>query len=525
MFFTPFKFANFTVYSAKFALWRDTYMTKESAQITRPPIVVVLGHVDHGKSTLLDFIRKANTVSREAGGITQHVAAYEVEHEYEGEKKRITFIDTPGHAAFQAIRSRGASVADIAILVVAADDGVKAQTLEALKSIRDAKIPFVVAINKIDKPNADLNRTQMSLLEQEVFLEKLGGDVPWAAISAKVGTGVSELLDLILLVAQLHEPKADPSAQASGYVIEAHLDHKRGIASTLIIRNGSLESGSAVVAGQALSPVRIMENFAGKTLKKAGPSTPVVLVGFDVLPEAGAEFVSFKSKKDAELLRSKHAEAARARSIAVATTTEGEKFLLPIVIRADALGSMEAIQSEAAKIGDDERGISIIQWGIGDISEGDIKAAIAAGSRTVIGFNVHMDTMADSLARQHGIHFENFSIIYELTTRLEELLKENAPKRVHEEVVGRAKILKYFSSRKDEHLIGASVLSGMTKQSEPARLMRRNEKVADCEILTMQSARKSVTQIGEGVEFGAQIVCNETPTEGDVIETLHREEY
>jgi translation initiation factor IF-2 len=492
---------------------------------TRPPIVVVLGHVDHGKSTLLDFIRKTNTVAREAGGITQHVAAYEVEHEYEGETKKITFIDTPGHAAFQAIRSRGASVADIAILVVAADDGVKAQTLEALKAIRDQGLPYVVAINKIDKPNADLNRTQMTLLENEVFLEKLGGDVPWAAVSAKVGTGVSELLDLILLVAQLHEPRADSSAPASGFVIESHLDHKRGIASTLIIRNGTLEQGMAVVAGQALSPVRIMENYVGKTLKKATASTPVLLVGFDSLPEAGAEFVSFKSKKDAELERSKHAETARAKIAIPMVQVEEEKFLLPLVIRADALGSMEAIQSEAAKIGDEGRGISIVQWGIGDISENDIKAAIAAGSSVVIGFNVRMDAMADSLARQHGVHFENFSIIYELTRRLEELLKERAPRRVKEEVIGRAKILKYFSSRKDEHLIGASVISGMIKESEPSRLMRRNDKISDCEILSMQSARKSVTQIGEGAEFGAQIVCNETPKEGDVIESVLEQEY
>ena len=501
-------------------------MTNDSSHTSpRPPIVVVLGHVDHGKSTLLDFIRKTNTVDREAGGITQHVAAYEVEHEYEGAKKKITFIDTPGHAAFQAIRARGASVADIAILVVAADDGVKAQTLEAIKSIKDAKIPYVVAINKIDKPNADLSRTQGSLLEQHVYLETLGGDVPWAAISAKTGEGVSKLLDLILIVAELADIKADPSLPGSGYIIEAHLDHKRGIAATLIIRNGTIENGSALVAGKTLAPVRIMENFAGKTLKKATPSMPVVLVGFDALPEAGAEFTAYKSKKDAELERSKYAETERAQAQEATLESAEGKFFLPVVIRADALGSMEAIQSETKKIGDEERGVAIIQWGIGDISENDIKAAIAAGSPTVIGFNVHMDTTAASIARQHGITFENFSIIYELTKRLQELLKEHGPKRINEEVTGRAKILKYFSSRKDEHLIGGSVQSGMIKQDQPARLMRRGEKVADCEILSMQSARKSVTQIGESAEFGAQIVCAQTPAAGDVVESVHREEF
>jgi len=268
-----------------------------------------------------------------------------------------------------------------------------------------------------------------------------------------------------------------------------------------------------------------MENFAGTTLRKATPSMPVVLVGFDSLPEAGAEFVSFKSKKDAELLRSKHAEAERAKTQETAAAVIEGKYFLPIVIRADALGSMEAIQGEAAKIGDEERGIAIIQWGIGDISENDIKAAIAAGSPVVIGFNVHMDAMADSLARQHGIRFENFSIIYELTKRLQELLHEHGPKRIKEEVVGRAKILKYFSSRKDEHLIGGNVQSGMTKKELPARLMRRGEKLGDCEILSMQSARKSVTEVGEGAEFGAQIVCSETPAAGDIIESLLREEF
>ncbi|KKW06343.1 MAG: Translation initiation factor IF-2 [Candidatus Kaiserbacteria bacterium GW2011_GWC2_49_12] len=222
----------------------------------RPPIVAVLGHVDHGKSTLLDFIRKTNTVEKEAGGITQHVAAYEVTHK----GKRLTFIDTPGHAAFGAIRARGATIADIAILVVAADDGVKAQTLEALASIKSVDIPFVVALNKIDKPNANIERTQSSLMEHGVFLEKLGGDVPWTAISAKTGAGVDELLDLILLVAELRELKGDPIPPASGYVVEAHRDTRRGIAATLIITNGVLKQGMAVRAGSAISPVRIMED-------------------------------------------------------------------------------------------------------------------------------------------------------------------------------------------------------------------------------------------------------------------------
>ncbi|MDZ4227382.1 MAG: GTP-binding protein [Patescibacteria group bacterium] len=264
-------------------------MTKEVTPTERPPVVAVLGHVDHGKSTLLDFIRKSNTVAGEAGGITQSVAAYEVVHQ---DGKRITFIDTPGHAAFQAIRARGASVADIGVLVVAADDGVKAQTLEALESIKSAGIPFVVAINKIDKTGASVERTQSSLMEKGVYLEKLGGDVPWTAVSAKTGEGVEELLNLILLVAELEGMKGDPSAPAKGYVVEAHRDKRRGIEATLIIKDGTLKSGMAVLAGRSVAPVRIMEDFTGKQLKESSFSTPVSLIGFDELPEAGAEFCS-----------------------------------------------------------------------------------------------------------------------------------------------------------------------------------------------------------------------------------------
>ena len=493
--------------------------TDSSKKKTRPPIVVVLGHVDHGKSTLLDSIRKANTVAGEAGGITQHVAAYEVVHPYEGEDRRITFIDTPGHAAFQAIRARGASVADIAILVVAADDGVKAQTLEALAAIRDAGIPFIVAINKVDKPNADIARTQNSLSEQGVFLETLGGEVPWAAISAKVGTGVPELLNLILLVAEMHDFSADASVPARGYIIEAHVDQKRGIAATLIVREGSIESGMAVVAGVALAPVRLMENFAGKSIGKATPSMPAVIVGFDSLPEAGAEFVAYTSKKEADLARSKNAEASRT-VVKALHAEEGERYFLPVVIRADASGSLEAIAAEVAKLGDEFRGISIIQSGIGDISEGDIKTAIASSAPLVVGFNAKMDATAATLARQHGVAFESFSIIYELTARLQELLKKHAPKHTKERLVGSAKILKVFSSRKNEHLVGGKVRSGKMNVNERISLVRGGERMALGEIASMQSVRKEVQEVGEGGEFGAQVVLSEKPREGDTLECV-----
>jgi len=477
-----------------------------------------MGHVDHGKSTLLDFIRKSNTVDKEAGGITQHVAAYEVEHEKGGLKKRITFIDTPGHAAFKAIRARGANVADIAILVVAADDGVKAQTLEALASIKESEIPFIVAINKIDKPNANIERTQTSLLEQGVYLEKMGGDVPWAAISAKAGTGVSELLDLVLLVAELQEFKGDVGKPAEGFVIEANRDTKRGLAATLIITDGTLKSGSAILAGRGISPVRIMESTGGISLREASFSTPVRIIGFDELPEVGASFSVFKNKRDAEKARPEAAVPSQ-YSQASASEEGTEHFAMPIIVRADTIGSLDAVKGELARLGDAQSSIRIVQSGIGTISEGDVKTATASVvPATIIGFNAKVDAVAEEYARQHGISIELFDIIYKLTERLEELLKENRPKRTIETVLGRAKVLKQFSSQKDKHVIGGSVSEGYLARGASVRVIRRTIVVGTGKIKNLQAHKSDVDRVEKGSEFGAQISSQMEVAQGDVLE-------
>jgi translation initiation factor IF-2 len=478
-----------------------------------------MGHVDHGKSTLLDFIRKSNIVAGEAGGITQHVAAYEVEREKGGTKKRVTFIDTPGHAAFTAIRARGANVADIAVLVVAADDGVKAQTLEALQQIRDAKIPYIVAINKIDKPNADINRTQASLMEQNVFLEKLGGDVPWAGVSAKEGTGIDELLDLILLVAEIHEYKADASAEASGFVIEAHRDQKRGIAATLIITSGTLRSGSAVCAGDAITPVRIMEDHMGKTLREASFSTPISLIGFDALPAVGETFRTYKNKRDAEAARESERSARSVQAPAAQNADASAKFMMPLIVRADTTGSLEAIVQELAKLGDEHCGIQIVQSGVGTVSETDVKSAIGSSvAATVIGFNVGTERQADALALQHGVRVETFDIIYKLTERLEELLRESTPKRSVEEVVGKAKVLRLFSSHKGEHVIGGSVSEGYLAKKATIRIIRRTIPIGTAKIVNIQAAKQNTDRVDAGTEFGAQLESTFEPAVGDVLE-------
>jgi translation initiation factor IF-2 len=492
--------------------------TKQNNQTERPPIVAVLGHVDHGKSTLLDFIRKSNVVATEHGGITQHVAAYEVEHEHEGKKKRITFIDTPGHAAFAAIRSRGATVADIAILVVAADDGVKAQTLEALQSIRDADTPFIVAINKIDKPTANIERTQASLLEQGVYLEKLGGDVPWAALSAKTGAGVPELLDLILLLAEVEEFRGDPSVSAKGYVLEAHRDEKRGLAATLVITDGTLTSGMAVLAGRAVAPVRIMEDHMGKTLKETSFSTPVTLIGFDELPEAGAEFHSFRNKREAELAR----PAAPRPQNPVVRAEEGDgsgPFFLPVIIRADVAGSLEAIAHELSKVGDEYKRLDVVQTGIGSISETDVKTALSGARPAVIlGFNVGIDPIAETLARERGVRIELFNIIYKLTEKAQEVLDAAAPKRLVEEVVGRAKVLKQFSARKGLTTLGGKVLEGYLARKGAVRIMRREVRVGDGVLSNIQSNKQDVDRVEIDREFGAQVESESEVMQGDVLE-------
>lgn len=488
----------------------------------RPPIVVVMGHVDHGKSTLLDYIRNTNVVAGEAGGITQHMAAYEVEHEHEGTKQRITFIDTPGHAAFKTIRARGANVADIAILVVAADDGVKAQTLEALASIQASNTPFIVAINKIDKPNADVERAKYSLLEHGVYLEGLGGDIPWAPISAKQGTGVRELLDLVILATELTELTGDPSQDASGFVIEANRDPKRGVAATLIVTNGSMQTGMFVAAGSAVSPLRHMEDSRGKTMKEVSFSSPVRVFGFDSMPEAGSVFTSHHTRVDADAAAHR---AAQKEAVFAASAPQEGSYVVPLVVKADTAGSLDAVFSELAPLNNAEVSFKVVSAGLGPVSEGDIKTALAspdADNRQaiVVGFTVEADKLAQELARNSGISIEHFDIIYKLTERLEAILKERKPIKTVREVLCRARILKVFSNKQDEYLLGGKVEEGLLTKNCRVQLMRKGEMVGRGQVLTMQVARQSVDKVQLSSEFGAQVHLTEDPLPGDILESF-----
>ncbi len=483
---------------------------------TRPPVIAVMGHVDHGKSTLLDYIRKTNVVESEAGGITQHVSAYEVEHQHEGATKKITFLDTPGHEAFGKIRMRGASVADIAILIVSAEEGVKPQTLDALEAITAAGIPYVVAINKIDAPSADSNRTKASLIEHGIYLEGMGGDISYNEISAKSGQGVEELLDTLLLVAELEELAGDPTLPAEGVVIEAQRDPRKGVSATLIIKNGTLKSGEHVVAETTSAPVRIFENFLGEPIKEASFSSPVRIIGFDALPPVGAAFRAFGKKKDAELAKS---AGVRPVQETARYSDEDERHVIPMVIKTDTTGSLDAIAHELAKIDQERVLLWTIHSGIGSVNESDVQTALASQhDALIIAFNVDVDTTARDIAQQNDKAINQFNIIYKLSEWLADTVRARTPKMEIAEDIGAAKVLKFFSTTKHTHLFGGTVTRGHLEKGGRVRIMRRGELVADGTLLSMQTGRQNVARVEEGQEFGAQLEAPAAPAAGDIIE-------
>lgn len=481
----------------------------------RSPIVAIMGHIDHGKSTLLDYIRKSNVVDGEAGGITQHLSAYEIKIVYQGTDRGITFIDTPGHAAFSGMRERGAGAADIAILVVSAEDGVKAQTIEAIKTIVSAKIPFIVAINKIDRPEANIERAKQMLAEQEVLVEGYGGTTPWVAISAKIGTGIPELLDTILLVADLESMEGHPDAEVSGIVIESRLDAKRGVAATIVIKDGTLKSGQFVVAGNAITTTRMIENFLGKPLKEAGPSTPVHLIGFDQAPLVGSAIKVFDKKRDAE----DYIENLDATATTATTAFNMEANVVPIIIKTDVYGTAEAIEQELAKIAVEGLRIKIIQKGVGTINENDIRMAQSDKNALIIGFNVTPDARAKELNESVGAHIETFSIIYKLTEWLAEELERRRPRVETREVIGTAKVLKFFSSSKDRQVIGCRIDSGTITSGAKVSVIRRDFPLALGSIIEIQQAKQKVREISEG-ECGMLVECKNDIAPGDVLEAF-----
>ena len=477
-----------------------------------------MGHIDHGKSTLLDFIRKTNVTEGEVGGITQHLSAYQIEKETPDGKRFITFIDTPGHAAFQAMRERGASVADIAILVVSAEDGVKPQTLEALKAIKETQTPFVVAINKIDKPNADIEKTKANLAENEVYLENYGGNIPFAAISAKTGTGIPELLETILLLADTEGMKSDPEGSAEGVVIESHLDGKRGNAATLIVKKGTLQTGEFVVAGKVFAPLRVVENFLGEKIKSASAGDPVAVTGWSELPAVGSAFSLVEKKKDAEALVLERKNAEKKSTNQEISTDQ--RFLIPIAVKADTAGTLEAVLQEIKKCETERAGFRVVLKDAGPISENDVKMLSGTEGGLIVGFGVKADAKGKDLADRNGVAIASFDIIYKLAEWLTEEVSRRTPKVTTEEVRGKARILKVFSSTKDRQVIGGKVTEGQIGTGDKIRVLRRGTEIVRGKIVGLEQQRAKVGEVAEGSECGILTEAKLPIAPGDDIECL-----
>ena len=491
------------------------------ASVGRPPIVTVVGHIDHGKSTLLDYIRSTNIVDKEAGGITQHISAYQAHHTNATGEHLITFLDTPGHEAFGAMRSRGLRVADVAILIVSAEDGAKPQTKEALKLIEEAQIPYIVAFTKIDKPGANIERAKHSMLEAQVFLEGLGGEVPWVGVSSKTGEGIPELLDLILLAAELEGLTTNPEHPGVGLVIEAHLDKRRGNTATLIVQDGTVVSGEFVVSGASMAPVRIMENFLGKPIKSAGPGTPIGIVGFSTLPQVGMSFKTVESKKEAEADVAEAAAASR-NTNTTASASDDERVVLPLIIKTDVAGTGEAVMHELDKVPKDDRlEVRVVNRAVGTISEADVK--LMAGSSMpgiIVGFNVGVEASARDLAERQGVTIQTFDIIYKLAEWLTSELEVRRPRVATAVVLGEAKVLKFFSAAKGRVVLGGRVENGVLKDNAEVRIMRRDLELGMGKITSLQSQKREVKEVEAGTEFGAQLKTDVEPAPGDRLEAF-----
>jgi translation initiation factor IF-2 len=509
---------------------------KKSNVSVRAPIVVIMGHIDHGKSTLLDYIRKTNVASCETGGITQCISAYEVVHKTEeGVNKKITFLDTPGHEAFSKMRERGAEIADIAILVVSAEDGVKTQTIEAWKTIVENKIPCIVAINKIDKPGAKVEKTKKELAENEIYLENYGGKIPYAEISAKVGTGIDNLLSLILILAEMENLTGNKEEDASGFVIEVNLDSRRGILATLIIKNGSIKKGMTVVVEDSMCSTRIIENFLGQTIDEASFSSPIRIVGFDKMPKVGAQFKSFQKKSDAEKYTenwqtensgSSRSDLENSKRSDLFPPKEDKK-IIPIILKADVSGSIEAIEKEIAKINSELNAtvsknaeFRIVGKGVGPISESDIKGVACGEDALVIGFNVKIDKSAVEIAQKRSITISLFEIIYKMTEWLENQMEEKRPKIETMETTGRARIIRAFSRTKERQILGGRVMEGQINLNSVVRIIRREFEIGRGKIVNLEKNKTKTSGVETGAEFGIMIESKIEIVAGDMLESF-----
>jgi translation initiation factor IF-2 len=496
---------------------------QQAEALPRAPVVTVMGHVDHGKTSLLDYIRRAKVAAGEAGGITQHIGAYHVQTA----RGMVSFLDTPGHEAFTAMRARGAQATDIVILVVAADDGVMPQTKEAIKHAKAAGVPIVVAINKIDKPDANLDRVKQELVAEEVVPEEYGGDTPFVPVSAKTGQGVDELLEQVLLQAEVLELKAPVDAAAKGLVIEAQLDKGRGPVATVLVQSGTLKTGDVVLAGSTYGRVRAMIDEDGKAIKSAGPSIPVEIQGLTEVPQAGDEFMVMSDERRAREIATYRAGKFRNTKLAKAQAANlqnmftdlsaGEVQTLRIIIKADVQGSQEALAQSLLKLATEEVKVQMVYAGVGGISESDINLAIASKA-IVIGFNVRADAGARKLAESNGIQLHYYSIIYDAVDDIKVAMSGMLAPERREEVIGSAEIRTVFVASKIGTVAGCMVTAGSVNRSAHFRLLRDNVVIYTGEIDSIKRLKDDVREVREGFECGIKLKNYNDIKEGDQLE-------
>lgn len=493
---------------------RETRAKLENKQSTkqeipgRPPVVTVLGHVDHGKTTLLDYIRKSRVAEKEAGGITQHISSYQIG--YQGRK--ITFIDTPGHEAFSAMRARGGKVSDIAVLVVAADDGVMPQTRESIAHIKAAGVPFIVAINKIDLPGVNIEKVKKQLAGEGVLVEGYGGDVVAVAVSAKTGQGISDLLEMICLLADLAELKGEKDKNFSGVVVEGRLDKARGPVATLVVKEGTLRVGDPIFTSSASGKVRSLISSDGKLIRDAPPSTPVEVLGFTLVPKVGevARNISLEpiQQKEEKPLRPSLQEK-------LAKPTESE---IRLILKADVNGSLEAITGCLERLKQDAKEMKVYYEATGDITEGDVLLAAATGS-LIIGFNVGISTAVEKLADEEGVLIRKYELIYELLEELKEGLEALKESRVEEKIYGEAEVVEVFKTKVGK-VAGCRVSNGRISKSDTIALKRDGKKIGESRIVSMKHRETDINQANDGEEFGVVFEKDVPFAKGDTMAAI-----
>jgi translation initiation factor IF-2 len=502
---------------------------EEANLAPRPPVVTIMGHVDHGKTSLLDAIRESHVAESEAGGITQHIGAYQVDYQ----DRKITFIDTPGHAAFTQMRARGAQVTDIAVIVVAADDGVMPQTLESIQHAKAAGVPFIIAINKIDRPNANPDRVKQQLADHGVLVTGWGGDVEVVEVSALRRLGLDDLLDTILLVSDaLVEPKANPNRPAAGTVIEAKLDRSRGPVATVLVQNGTLRVGDFVVVDKIAGRVRAMTDFTGARLREAGPSTPVEITGLEAVPSAGDRLTVVPDERAMRSLIEERLERERegaeegrvSLDEILARIQTGETKELNIILRADVQGSVEAIRTALEKLNDQVEGtqVRIIFDGVGSPTETDVNLAVASRA-IIITFNVRVEAAVKSYADQQGVEIREYQIIYNLLDDIEQALRGLVEPQVQEVVYGHAEVLAIFRVGRGQTIVGCRVRDGVVRRGALARVARDGQVVYNGRVSSLKRFKDDVREVSAGYECGMGLENWADPREGDIIEVYGRE--